>query len=205
VVPPARARHDHRRRRQGPFRERLTDHADHVRLIRSGVEGAGPRWLELGAGRGAFTIALAELLGPGGEILALDRDRKALAELARTMAERYPSSRFRTEVADFTDPLPIEAGSFDGVVAANALHFVRDTAPVLAEAAQALRPGGRFVVVEYGSDHGNPWVPWPFSYATWSRLAEDAGLVGTRLIGEVPSRFLGSIYGAVSTRPPRPE
>ena len=40
------------------------EHDDHVGLIRDGVEGAGLRWLELGAGRGAFTLALADLLGP---------------------------------------------------------------------------------------------------------------------------------------------
>src|SRR5262245_9714081 len=44
------------------------DHRDHVALIRAGVEGAGRRWLELGAGEGAFTLALADLLGPGAAI-----------------------------------------------------------------------------------------------------------------------------------------
>ena len=54
------------------------DHRDHVGLIRAGVEGSGPRWLELGAGEGAFTLALADLLGAGGQILATDRDSRAL-------------------------------------------------------------------------------------------------------------------------------
>ena len=54
------------------------DHADHVALIRAGVEGAGTSWLELGSGEGAFTLALADVLGPGGEIEAVDRDGWAL-------------------------------------------------------------------------------------------------------------------------------
>jgi len=47
---------------------------------------------------------------------------------------------------------------------------------------------------------GNPWVPWGISYARWTELAARVGLKDTRMSGEVPSRFLGSIYAAVSQR-----
>ncbi len=63
-----------------------------------------------------------------------------------------------------------------------------------------LRPGGAFVVVEYDTDRGNPWVPHPFSEGTWERLAAEAGLVETTRIGRVPSRFLGAIYASRSLR-----
>ena len=53
------------------------DHADHVRLLREGVTRGGT-WADLGAGTGAFTLALAELVGPSGEVIAVDRDRGAL-------------------------------------------------------------------------------------------------------------------------------
>jgi hypothetical protein len=53
-------------------------------------------------------------------------------------------------------------------------------------------------VVEYDADRGNPWVPHPFSYGSWERLAESAGLTDTRRIGRVPSRFLDAIYAAES-------
>ena len=66
--------------------------------------------------------------------------------------------------------------------------------------ASHLRPSGRFVVVEYDADRGNPWVPHPFSYAAWERLATSAGLVDTRQIGRAPSRFLAAIYAAESGR-----
>lgn len=172
------------------------DHADHVHLIRDGVSGAGPQWADLGAGRGAFTMALAELLGPGGSIVAVDRDTAALRDLERAMAARFGGVALRTVVADFTYPLAL--GPLDGIVAANSLHFVADRAPVLARLRGWLRPGGRLVVVEYDTDRGNPWVPHPFSYPRWEREAVSAGFTGTRRIGSVPSRFLGSIYSAVS-------
>jgi ubiquinone/menaquinone biosynthesis C-methylase UbiE len=172
-------------------------HADHVDLIRSGVEGAGPRWLELGAGDGEFTLALADLLR-AGEITALDRDRWALADLEQRVREAFPATLLDTVVADFTGTLP--PGPFDGVLAANSLHFTADVARVLSAIHAVLAPGGRLVLVEYDADHGNPYVPHPISFARWGGLARAAGLAEPRLIHRVPSRFLGSIYGAATTR-----
>ena len=177
------------------------DHADHVALIRAGVEGPGRRWLELGAGRGAFTLALAELLGTGGQIDAVDRNPGDLRALASDMAARFPDTGLRTIVADFDRPLDLERGSCDGLLAANSLHFVRDPGAVLGRLLPFLRPGARIVVVEYDSDAGNPWVPHPFSFRSWERIAAAAGLQETRLIGRVPSRFLGAIYAAASELP----
>ena len=177
------------------------DHDDHVGLIRDGVEGAGRRWLELGAGRGAFTLALAELLGPGGEIVAVDRNAGDLRQLASTMAARYPATKLRTVNADFTAPMSTNGPTFDGLLAANALHFVRDRGVVIDLLRPILRPAARVVVVEYDSDSGNAWVPHPFSYGRWEAMASAAGLVNTRLVGRVPSRFLGAIYAAASEVP----
>ncbi len=174
-------------------------HADHVALIRDGVLGAGRRWLELGAGDGEFTLALADLLGEGGRIVALDLDRWALADLAGRVARRFPDTEVETIAADYTLGLP--AGPFDGVLAANSLHFTGDPAPVLAAIRDRLVPAGRLVLVEYDSDQGNPYVPHPISLARWQAMAPASGFTAPRLLHRVPSRFLGSIYGAVVEHP----
>lgn len=175
------------------------DHADHVGLLRGAVEPGGT-WADIGAGNGAFTLALADLLGPGGRIVAVDRDAGALRENARLVATRFPEVTVQALVADLTRPL--ELPELDGLVAANSLHYVpRDRqVAVVAALAGHLRPGGRFVVVEYDADRGNPWVPHPFSYPSWERLSAAAGLAGTQQLGRVPSRFLDAIYSAVSRR-----
>lgn len=175
------------------------DHADHVALLRDAVQ-PGATWADIGAGTGAFTLALAELLGPSGRIVAVDRDEGALAENAKVAAARFPGVAVQTRVADFDGPLALPP--LDGLVAANSLHFVtrKRQAGVIRALARHLRPGGRFVVVEYDADRGNPWVPHPFSHASWQQLAVAAGLVEPRLIGRVPSRFLGAIYSAVAHR-----
>jgi ubiquinone/menaquinone biosynthesis C-methylase UbiE len=195
------------------------DHRDHVGLIRRGLEvaksahaaSAGsdeadgdqpptrPRWLELGAGEGAFTLALADLLGPGAEIVALDRDGSALRRLAEELPRQFPGRTLEIVVGDFRDSLP--AGPFDGVLAANSLHFVADPVEVLRRARAVLRPAGRLIVVEYDADRGNPWVPHPFSGDRFIDLAIEAGFEHPRLIGRVPSRFLGAIYAAAAENP----
>jgi len=176
------------------------DHGDHVRLIRDGVIGGGTTWADLGAGSGAFTLALADLLGPAGTIHAVDRDARALDELGEAVHGRYPAVALHRIVGDFTRPLALPP--LDGVVMANSLHFVRDPLPVLALVRGYLRPGGRLVLVEYDTDAGDPWVPYPLSFATWERRAAEAGFSGTRRLASVPSRFHGAIYAALSMAGP---
>jgi ubiquinone/menaquinone biosynthesis C-methylase UbiE len=173
------------------------DHRDHVALIRAGVEGGGTSWLELGAGDGAFTLALADLLGPGGRITTVDRDGRALRMGSDAVARNFPAVTVTTEPGDFTRGLP--PGPFDGVLAANSLHFVKDRRDLLSQI-RALT--SRLVVVEYDADRGNPWVPHPFSFETWRRDAVTAGFGVPRLLHRVPSRFLGAIYGAVTSPDP---
>lgn len=172
------------------------DHHDHVRLIREGVAGAGTHWADLGSGEGAFTLALADLLGPGSSIISVDRDRRALEVQARALRDRFPGVELETRQADFSRPLGLPP--LDGIVMANSLHFSRDKLEVLRLVRGCLRPGGRLVLVEYDADHGNPWVPYPLSFGTWEALAEEAGFRATRRLAAVPSRFLGSIYSALS-------
>ena len=177
------------------------DHRDHVGLISPGIDpvGTGRRWLELGAGEGAFTLALADLLGPGAEIVALDRDASALGRLAEELPRRFPGRDLTTVIADFRQSLPV--GPFDGVLAANSLHFVPDPVEVLRRVGGVLRPGGRLIVVEYDADRGNPWVPHPFSSGRFADLATAAGFPSPRVVGRVPRRFLSAIYAAVAERP----
>ena len=166
------------------------NHSDLVDLIKDGVGERGGRWADLGAGEGAFTLALADVLGQDGHITAIDKDARALEAVA---------GRFDVRVADFTRPLDLQ--DLDGVLMANSLHFVRDKQPVLGAVHRMLRPGGRLIIVEYASDRGNPWVPYPFTYARWEALAAQAGFTGTRLLKTVPSRWLGSMYSALSLSP----
>jgi ubiquinone/menaquinone biosynthesis C-methylase UbiE len=175
------------------------DHADLVGLIEGGVDRGQGEWADLGSGDGAFTLALADLLGPEGRIHSIDRDRRALERQRRTMLGRFPEASISYLAADFGTPL--ELPPLDGVVMANSLHFFRRKQSVLRLVYGYLKPGGRLVLVEYDADRGNPWVPHPISYPSWERLSLEVGFAGTRLLGRIPSRFLGAIYSALSQTP----
>jgi ubiquinone/menaquinone biosynthesis C-methylase UbiE len=175
------------------------DHADLVALLRAGVPGNGGGWVDLGAGDGAFTLALADLVGPNAQIIAVDRDAGSLRRLASTIRTNPPPAPIETMVIDFTRPLNFSG--LNGVVMANSLHFVHDKAPVLASVRDMLRPGGTLIVVEYETDRGNPWVPHPFSFESWKRMAAAAGFENTRLLHRHPSRHFGSMYSAASIKP----
>jgi ubiquinone/menaquinone biosynthesis C-methylase UbiE len=176
------------------------NHADHVALLAGGVtQGEGGTWADLGAGTGAFTIALADLIGTHGVIHAIDRDRASLAELRSAFVSAIPQAELRVRAADFTQR--IDLADLDGVVMANSLHFVEDKTRVLALVRGYLKHGGRLILVEYDSDRGNAWVPHPLSFETWKDLASESGLVDTRRLATVPSRFLRQIYSALSLVP----
>jgi len=162
------------------------------------VPGPGGVWADFGSGEGAFTNALAELVGPSALIFSIDRDRAALSRQQAAGGSRFAKAPTRVMQADFREP--IDLPSLDGAVMANSLHFVADKAPVLALVHGYLKPGGRLIVVEYDVDRGNPWVPHPFSFETWKPMAVAAGFSEPELIGRHPSRWLEGLYSAVSVR-----
>lgn len=171
------------------------NHADHVALLRPGVPTPGGVWADLGSGGGAFTLALAELVG---RIYSVDRDAGALRRQRAELASRYPDVAVEYLEADFTNPLALPP--LDGVVMANSLHFVRDKRPVLELVRSYLKDEGLLLLVEYDTDRGNHWVPYPLSYATWERVAADAGFGQVRLLTTRPSSFLGRFYSSLAAR-----
>jgi len=173
------------------------EHADHVDLIRDGVVPGV--WAELGSGSGAFTLALADLLGQDAHIVSVDRDGGALRRQRETMEARFPTALVEYVRGDFTRALDL--GGLEGIVMANSLHFVRRKEPALQLVHGYLKPGGRLVLVEYDADRGNLWVPHPLSFASWERVATASGFIGTRLLARRSSRYLGAIYSALSLRP----
>ncbi len=172
------------------------NHSDHVRLLRDGIPAPGGIWADLGSGRGAFTLALADLVGPGGRIYSIDKDGGALREQEQALRGQFPDVPVQSIRADFTRPLDLPP--LDGIVMANALHFHRDKEPIVRRLCGYLKPGGRLILVEYNADHGNPWVPYPLSFESWQALARKSGFATTRLLARVPSRFLREIYSALS-------
>jgi len=172
------------------------DHNDHVNLIRGGVTQSSGVWADLGSGGGAFTLALADLLGDNAQIYSIDRDSNVLNQQRDAIRKRFPNRRVNYQTADFTRKLDLPP--LDGLIMANSLHFVRHKEPVLELVRGYLKPGSSLILVEYNTDRGNTWVPYPMTFETWRELAAKNGFKDTRLLFSRPSRFLDEIYSALS-------
>jgi ubiquinone/menaquinone biosynthesis C-methylase UbiE len=172
------------------------EHPDHVELLRRGIPGPGGVWADLGSGTGAFTLALAELVGTKAEIYSIDRNRAALQEQKAKLQKWFPDRAVHFIAADFTQALDLPM--LDGIIMANSLHYIRNKESLVRRLKTMLLPAGRLLLVEYNVDRGNLWVPYPLSYPSWLSLALRCGFVETRLLATRPSRFLGEIYSAVS-------
>ena len=171
-------------------------HADHVRLIRPGVADANGVWADFGSGTGAFTLALAELLDRESIIHSVDWDGAALKRQQRRLQARFPEIEVHIYDNDYTQPMDLP--TLDGLVIANALHFQPQKQPVVNLLRSYLKPGGRFILVEYNTDRGNRWVPHPISYEKWEEIAGNCGFASTDLLAKAPSSFLGEFYSALS-------
>jgi ubiquinone/menaquinone biosynthesis C-methylase UbiE len=172
--------------------------ADALDLLRAAVPVAdGEVWADLGAGTGRFTRALAELVGPAGRVIAVDRDARALEALRRSAAGGSAAA-IDVLVGDVTQALALPA--LDGVVMANVLHFVADAEGVLSRVGALLKPGGRLVLIEYEGRRPSRWVPHPVDSARFVELAPGAGFTPPRVVARRPSLFGGDIYVAVAER-----
>jgi ubiquinone/menaquinone biosynthesis C-methylase UbiE len=175
------------------------DHKDHVNLLRPANLPKGSTWADFGAGTGAFTLALSELVGLNAEIYAIDRDRGALSKLEQLHRARFGTSQnIHTVRADFTGALSLPP--LDGILMANSLHFYRDKEKVLRHIRKFLKWNGALLLIEYNVDWGNPWVPHPLSFETFQSLAPQAGYSEPQLLEKAPSRFLREFYSAQTHR-----
>jgi ubiquinone/menaquinone biosynthesis C-methylase UbiE len=175
---------------------------DAIELLRDAV-GNGPGvWADLGAGTGTFTRALAETLGAESTVYAVDDDASAVAALRGLSASS--EARIVPVLADFTQPLELpglNGAPLDGILLANALHFIRDAAGVLTRLVRMVRRGGRVVVIEYDRRAASRWVPYPIPASRWPRLAAAAGLTGSAITATRPSTYSGILYVGAATKP----
>ena len=109
--------------------------------------GAGARLLDLGCGPGFAALELADRVGAGGQVLAVDESARFIAALARE-AERRGIEQLTARV-ERVEELRLETGSLDGAFARWLFCFLPDPAPVIERVVLGLRPGGRLVVWDY--------------------------------------------------------
>jgi SAM-dependent methyltransferase len=115
------------------------------RLLKNAEIGPGMRVLDLGCGAGDVSMLAAEMVGPSGSVVGIDRNPPAIAlATARARTAGLGQVTFREVSVDaFSDPDP-----FDFVVGRYVLVHQPDPVDFLRAAARLVRPGGIFALHE---------------------------------------------------------
>ena len=106
--------------------------------------------LDAGCGPGVVTCELARRF-PSATVSGLDSSDELLARVRRRAAAEGLDGRVVTVVGDLEHDLP-PLDPADLVWVSMVVHHVEDTAATLRRLGDALRPGGRLVLVEFGGD-----------------------------------------------------
>lgn len=133
------------------------------RLFRDAGISSGQRVLELGSGAGDVAMLVARLVGPGGEVLGVERDGQAAAR-ARVRVAEAGMHNVRFTCADVSE---VEGDHlFDAVVGRFILMFVENPAAVLRAACRLVRPGG---IVAFQEPSYAPFLLLSAHLPLWSR------------------------------------
>jgi SAM-dependent methyltransferase len=140
----------------------------------------GMRVLDLGCGAGDVTFVAADLVGPDGFVVGVDRSPDALAR-ARLRAGQRGLAQVRFVEGDLNDPAP--GGPFDAIVERLVLWTVPDPAALLRRQATVLRPGGLVVPVEEDLSTIRSLPETAFGTQVKSWLVEAFAKAGMSMVG----------------------
>ena len=120
------------------------------RFFREAGIGPGQRVLDIGSGVGDVAMLVARVVGPSGEVVAIERDPKSIAKArARVTEAGFHNVRFNElNVDEILDEKP-----FDAAVGRFILMYLPDPVAALRSISQVVRSGGMFVFQE------PCWVP----------------------------------------------
>ena len=113
-------------------------------LVRAGI-GPGMRVVDVGCGAGDVSLLAADLVGPGGAVLGLDRSPDAVAAAARRAIERR-ALHVRFEVADLENWSP--DAPVDAVIGRFVLMHQQNPAALLAHLRRVLPRGCLVAFIE---------------------------------------------------------
>lgn len=114
----------------------------------------GMEVLDVAAGAGDQTLAVAARVGPAGRVLASDISPR-IAALAQRNAASAGHHNVAVHVAD-AEALGLETGRFDAAVCRLGLMFLPNPAGGLGQIARVLKPGAAFCAMVFTGPQGNP-------------------------------------------------
>ena len=163
------------------------------KLIGKGIETTPSKsaWADLGCGNGTFTKALAELLGTGSKIFAIDQTQVHDFPISNKVAIQFLKLNFERDDFPFS--------KIDGILMANSLHCIKDKSSLLQKLKSHLRENGRLIIIEYDTEASNTWVPFPIPFLKLKELLIQAGFKSIEKIRERDSIYRSQkMYASLS-------
>ncbi len=145
--------HHHHHGPWGMEQLKRLEHPDRARVMPPEVvlahlnAGAGSRVADVGAGLGWLTFPLAVAVGASGRVLAIDPSEDGVAAI-RERAKREGLGQIEALVAAAEDT-GLADETVDSVVWHTMYHDVADRPAALGEMRRILKPGGRWVIVDW--------------------------------------------------------
>ncbi|BAU49372.1 methyltransferase type 11 [Sulfurifustis variabilis] len=116
----------------------------------------GTRIADLGAGKGTYAVALARRVGPEGRVYATEVDDELLAGIRRSAAEAKLSNVEAIRGAVSSTRLP--EGCCDALFSRLVYHHLTEARDINADVFRALRPGGRYLVIDFEPGSLLDWI-----------------------------------------------
>lgn len=116
------------------------------RMARASGAGPGKRFLDVAAGTGDSSVALARL---GAEVVSTDFTLAMLALGPRKFGRKGLAHRIWASAGADAQALPFRPDSFDGATICYGIRNVENRALAYAELLRVLKPGGRLTILEF--------------------------------------------------------
>ena len=136
------------------------------------------RAMDIGAGTGDLALLIAPKMGADGHVLAVDLNLAMLREGLQKVARRGEAHRIVCLRAS-AEFLGFREGSFDAVTTGFCIRNVGNLAEAVAEVRRVLKPGGRFVCLEF-SRPTRAWLLRLYDWYSFSLLPR----IGTFVAGD---------------------
>ena len=121
----------------------------------------GISFLDVASGRGAYSLAVSDIIGPQGSVFAVDLWPEGI-EMLKTAAQERGIENITAFVSDVGRRIPVEDQSIDVCLMSTVLHdFVEDCIDrgVLNEIVRVVKPAGCLAVMEFKKIDGPPGPP----------------------------------------------
>ena len=123
----------------------------------------GITFLDVACGRGAYSLAVSDIIGKEGRVYAVDLWEEGISSLKKEAVSKG-THNITSYVNDVSQNIPVESDSIDVCLMATVLHdFVGDQVArgVMQEIVRVMKPEAMLAIVEFKKTDGPPGPPKP--------------------------------------------